>query len=80
MFCLEVEVTWNYLYFVINQTQPAKVMEKTGNYQVKQIKDSFIVIFKFNDGEEMVMVNKSYKTEAGATRAMNETKRMAGVN
>lgn len=54
-------------------------MTTAGNYQVKQIKNSFIVIFKFNDGEEMVMINKTYKTEAGATKAMNETKMMAGV-
>jgi hypothetical protein len=55
-------------------------MTNTTGYQVKQIKNSFIVIYKYSDGEEMVMINKSYKTEAGATRAMNETKRMAGVN
>lgn len=52
----------------------------TAGYQVKQIKTSFIVIYKFEDGEEMVMVHKSFKTENGATKRMNEVKRMAGVN
>lgn len=51
----------------------------TTGYQVKPMKNSFIVIYKFEDGEEMVMVNKSFKTEAGATKRMNEVKKMAGV-
>lgn len=48
-------------------------------YQVKQIKNRFIVIFKYSDGEEMVMINKSWATENGATKAMNEYKRIAGA-
>lgn len=55
-------------------------MTNATGYQVKQIKTSFIVIYKYSDGEEMVMRNKSYKTEGGALKAMNEIKRMAGVN
>lgn len=51
---------------------------KTG-YQVKQIKNRFIVIFKYSDGEEMVMINNSWATEKAARRAMNETKKMAGL-
>lgn len=47
-------------------------------YQVKQIKNRFIVIFKYSDGEEMVMINNSWATEKGATKAMNESKKIAG--
>lgn len=52
----------------------------TTGYQVKQIKNRFIVIYKYSDGEEMVMINKSWATEKGAIKGMNEYKRMAGVN
>ena len=52
----------------------------TGQYQVKALKNHFIVIYKWNDGDEMVMIHKYYATELGATKAMNKLKLMAGVN
>ena len=52
---------------------------KTGEYQVKYVGKRYFVIYKFSDGEEMVM-SHPYSTEAGAEKAKERIMHQAGVS
>jgi hypothetical protein len=48
-------------------------------YKVKQLGSLYCVVYIFADGEEMIMVNKYFKTVSGAEKALQKTKFMAGA-
>ena len=48
-------------------------------YQVKKIQSLFCVMYVFADGKMMRMTDRYFKTELGATKAMQKIKMMAGA-
>lgn len=52
---------------------------KTGVYKVQKINTTFFVVFEFNNGEQMIMGRKSFKTQRGASKLMTSIKLQAGV-